>query len=42
MNFLADSGFEIQSIDEPLAKGNNMPWIDEKSYPPYHIIRAKK
>ena len=42
LKFLADSGFEIQGIEEPLAKGISAPWIAEKSYPPYHIISAKK
>lgn len=39
---LTESGFEIQSISEPLAKGNHVPWIAEKSYPPYQIIYSKK
>jgi ubiquinone/menaquinone biosynthesis C-methylase UbiE len=42
LNLLADSGFEIQGIEEPLAKGNCVPWMAEKSYPPYHIIRVRK
>lgn len=39
---LAESGFEIHGISEPLAKGNHIPWIAEKSYPPYQIICSKK
>ncbi len=39
---LAESGFEIQGISEPLAKGNHIPWIAEKSYPPYQIIWSTK
>jgi len=39
---LTESGFEIQGISEPLAKGNHIPWIAEKSYPPYQIIYSKK
>jgi len=39
---LTESGFEIQGISEPLARGNHHPWIAEKSYPPYHIIYSTK
>jgi ubiquinone/menaquinone biosynthesis C-methylase UbiE len=39
---LTESGFEIQGISEPLATGNHIPWIAERSYPPYQIIYAKK
>ena len=42
LDLLTDSGFEIHGINAPLAKGNNMPWIAERFYPPYHIIHAKK
>lgn len=39
---IAESGFEIHGISEPLARGNHIPWIAEKSYPPYQIIYSKK
>jgi hypothetical protein len=39
---LTESGFKIQGISEPLAKGNHIPWIGEKSYPPYQIIYSTK
>jgi len=39
---LTESGFEIRGISEPLAKGNHIPWLAEKSYPPYHIIYSTK
>jgi len=39
---LTESGFEIQGISEPLARGNHIPWIAEKSYPPYQIIYSTK
>jgi hypothetical protein len=39
---LAKSDFNNCSINEPLASGNEFPWIDEKSNPPYYIIEAKK
>ena len=42
INFLTESGFNIQGIEEPIAKGFDMPWISENSYPPYYIIQAKK
>jgi len=42
LDLLVDSGFEILGVDEPLANGYDLPWIAEKSYPPYYIIRAKK
>lgn len=41
-DFLTESGFEIQSINEPLAAGSDLPWIEEKLFPPYHIIMAMK
>ena len=41
-DLLGDAGFEIQGVEEPIAKGNNVPWIAETSHPPYHIISAKK
>ena len=40
--FLTKTGFKIADVNEPLASGNGFPWIDEKSYPPYYIIEAKK
>ena len=39
---LTESGFEIQGISEPLARGNHFPWIAEKLYPPYQIIYSTK
>jgi ubiquinone/menaquinone biosynthesis C-methylase UbiE len=39
---LTESRFEIQGISEPLARGNHIPWIAEKSYPPYEIIYSTK
>jgi len=39
---LTESGFEIQGISEPLARGNHIPWIAEKLYPPYQIIYSTK
>jgi len=39
---LAKSDFKNCRINEPLASGNEFPWIDEKSNPPYYIIEAKK
>lgn len=41
-DFLTESGFEIQGINEPLAAGSELPWIEEKSFPPYQIIQAMK
>jgi len=41
-DFLTESGFEIHGINEPLAGGNEITWMAEKSFPPYHIIHAKK
>jgi ubiquinone/menaquinone biosynthesis C-methylase UbiE len=41
-DFLTESGFEIQGINEPLATGNEIPWVEEKSFPPYVIIHVKK
>jgi SAM-dependent methyltransferase len=41
-DFLTESGFEIQSINEPLAAGRELPWLEEKSFPPYQIIQAMK
>ena len=40
--FLKKTGFKITDVNEPLASGNDFPWIDEKSYPPYYMIEAKK
>jgi len=40
--FLIKTGFKNCVINEPLAIGDEFPWIDEKSYPPYYIIEAKK
>jgi len=42
IELLTDSGFEIQGISEPLARGNHIPWIAERSFPPYHIIYSTK
>ena len=39
---LAKSDFKNCRINEPLASGNEFPWIDEDLYPPYFIIEAKK
>ena len=39
---LEKSGFKNFRISEPVATGNKFPWIDEKLYPPYFIIEAKK
>ena len=39
---LAKSGYRNCGINEPFAAGDEFPWIDEKSYPPYYIIVAKK
>ena len=39
---LTESGFKIQGISEPLARGNHIPWIAEKLYPPYQIIYSTK
>jgi len=41
-DLLTESGFKITGIDEPQATGKEFPWMDEKSYPPYFIIQAKK
>jgi hypothetical protein len=41
-DFLTESGFEIKSINEPLAAGSDLPWIEEKLSPPYQIIQAMK
>ena len=42
IELLTESGFELQGISEPLAKGNHIPWIAEKSYPPFQIIYSTK
>jgi ubiquinone/menaquinone biosynthesis C-methylase UbiE len=39
---LTESGFEIRGVSEPLARGNQIPWLDEKSYSPYYLIDSKK
>ena len=39
---LTESGFEIRGISEPLARGNHIPWLAEKSYPPYYLINSTK
>jgi ubiquinone/menaquinone biosynthesis C-methylase UbiE len=41
-DLLTNSGFINSGIDEPLATGDEFPWINETSYPPYYIISAKK
>ena len=41
-SFLTKTGFKNYVINEPLATGDEFPWIHEKSYPPYYIIEAKK
>jgi ubiquinone/menaquinone biosynthesis C-methylase UbiE len=40
--YLTKTGFKNCVINEPLATGEEFPWIHEKSYPPYYIIEAKK
>ena len=42
INLLTESGYEIHDVGEPLARGNFVPWIAEKTHPPYQIIYAKK
>jgi hypothetical protein len=39
---LVKSDFKNCRINEPLGTGNEFPWIDEKSYPPYYMIDTKK
>lgn len=41
-DLLTKAGFEIQGISEPLAMGNHVPWLAEKSFPPYYIIDSTK
>jgi ubiquinone/menaquinone biosynthesis C-methylase UbiE len=41
-DFLKQSGFIVHHLDEPLAAGDDLPWMDEKRYPPYVIITAEK
>jgi ubiquinone/menaquinone biosynthesis C-methylase UbiE len=41
-DLLEQTGFIIQSIDEPVATGEDLPWMDEKIFPPYEIITAEK
>lgn len=39
---LEKTGFRVDKVLEPLAEGNDLPWIDEVSYPPFIIISAVK
>lgn len=41
-NILENKGFNIKSINEPLADNDNYSWLDEKNSPPFLIIEAKK
>lgn len=36
------AGFEITRIDEPTAEDEEHDWLDEKNFPPFAIIGAKK
>ena len=39
---LAESGFRIQDQVENIASGDDVPWLDEKKFPPYYAISAIK
>ena len=39
---LQDCGFSIQTIEEPMARLDQAPWMDEVTHPPFIIIVAKK
>lgn len=41
-DLLEQSGFHVRDFSEPLAKGNDVHWLDEKIFPPYYIVSAKK
>lgn len=36
------TGFIVETIEEPLATGNESFWLDEKKYPPYFIMVSRK
>lgn len=42
LEMLKKAGFVNYEIYEPLAPDDDIPWKDEKEYPPFLIIKAKK
>jgi ubiquinone/menaquinone biosynthesis C-methylase UbiE len=39
---LMEAGFEIKSFREEIAKSVDVPWLDEREFPPYYVISAGK
>lgn len=39
---LSEIGFRTILVEEPLATDDQYPWLDEKQYPPFFILKAQK
>jgi len=39
---IEEAGFKVETIEEPLAKGNEPFWQDEREYPPFFLIAGRK
>ncbi|HTX88123.1 MAG TPA: methyltransferase domain-containing protein [Bacteroidales bacterium] len=42
LKMIRDAGFGIMATEEPLGREDAIQWIDEKVFPPYLVIAAKK
>jgi len=40
--FLSLGSWIVESVEEPLASGDEASWLDEREYPPFYIIAARK
>jgi 2-polyprenyl-3-methyl-5-hydroxy-6-metoxy-1,4-benzoquinol methylase len=41
-SLLSKSGFKITDLKEVMAKSDDVPWLDEKEFPPYYAVSAVK
>ena len=41
-DLIEEAGFKVETIEEPLAKGNEPFWQDEREYPPFFLIAGRK